>query len=154
MTRRLVTLIVFTLALAGLDTACNSRDPVRPEGGTPYLIEHIDRGCSLGSEVFTSVQGGEARLTGYSVFGDTLSLDVHFQANCCPAFVEDVVFGPGSISLDVGDTLYQCRCICSYDNTFRIHWPESGPLAFQFASRQYGSPTAICAFDTLIVIPD
>jgi len=151
MSRRMVVLVVI-LGLAVLAIACESDGPSRPTGEFPYLIAHIDRGCVPGTEAATPSLAG-AYLTAFSVDGDTLSLDVHFQANCCPGFVEDVAFEPSLISIDVGDTLYGCRCICDYDNTFRLRWPDPGPVGIHFASRRYGSPSAICSFDTLIVLP-
>lgn len=140
------------LGLVFLCSACDSyRSTAEPKVSSPCLLEHINTGCVQESETYR-LGLDDAYIRGYSYNGDTLALDIHFEANCCPAFVEKVDFLNKGISIEVGDTLYNCRCICPYNNTFRFLWCESGEIEIIFKSTGWRRSTPICSFDTLIVL--
>ena len=77
--------------------------------------------------------------------GSHLTLTIHFQANCCPAFVNTVKVTGRSVEIALEDTLHACRCTCTYEDDFVFSCPSPGDLAVKFEA---GSET--CALDTLI----
>lgn len=67
---------------------------------------------------------------------DTLCLNIHFRANCCPEFVDSADVSPGYIKLFVRDTLSGCRCICDYLDDYRFMYNFEGETKLEF--RQAG----------------
>ncbi|MEN8006414.1 MAG: hypothetical protein ABFS42_05330 [Candidatus Krumholzibacteriota bacterium] len=151
MNRNLLLPITIACGLAVFAACGSDVSPPPNEESSPYFIEHINKGCA-GDTRSTVETIGDAYLQGYSFAEDTLTLDIHFEANCCPEFVEITEVLMDRISIEVGDTLYGCRCICPYDNQFRFVWDHAGEVEIDFKSTGGSGPAVISAFDTLLVV--
>lgn len=145
-------LIATILGIVFILAACDSNTSL-PESGesASCFLDHINSGCAVEPES-AARNYDDAYLRGFCFEGDTLTLDIHFKANCCPEFVEKIDLLSNSISIDVVDTLYNCRCICPYNNKFRFLWENPGEVEISFRSTYWSGSTPICSFDTLIVL--
>jgi hypothetical protein len=132
---------------------CGS-DSSSPVGGdlSVDFLSHTNLGCSTRGDSVVDCDG-RAILNGFDYRGDTLTLDIHFEANCCPGLTEDVSFTGGTLDIAVVDTLYGCRCICPYDDEFTFICTGSGDLRITFVSRAEPSEYCISALDTVITLP-
>jgi len=134
-------------------TGCS--DPAGGDDLTIEFVNHSDKGCASTRDSSKVECDGDAYLTGYEILGDTLVLDIHFQANCCPEFYENVSFQNGMLELVVVDSLYGCRCVCPYENEFSFLFGGHGDLQIDFMSTaaQIG-PYCVSGFDTVITVPE
>jgi hypothetical protein len=143
----LIALLV-SLALVG----CEDDGSPCPCGGlTVELLDHLNRGCARAGD--TTLQcDGRAAVNGFDYRGDTLTLDIHFEANCCPAFTEEVSLTDRTLSISVVDTLHGCRCTCPYDNLFTFLLSGGDELRILFTSST--APGGACAsgLDTVITL--
>lgn len=115
-------------------------------------LGHIDHGCA-GQDQNPADCEGVAFLKGFELRADTLILTIHFEANCCPKFVEQVVFEADSIDIEVLDTLYECDCICPYENEFSFLYGRTADLWIHFRSLSASGEHCVAAFDTMIALP-
>ena len=117
------------------------------------FLEHVDHGCTRqGEPTFDCF--GEAHLVGLEAASDTVTLVVSFLANCCPEFTETVQYDDGHLGIDVVDTLYDCRCICTYQNEFQFACEGSGQVRIEFMSRtDRGDGYCVSALDTTVTVP-
>ncbi len=114
-------------------------------------MRHVDHKCLAGAESFD--KGGllDCYLADYSLQEDTLALLIHFGANCCPKFVEDVGFGSGTIDIELTDVFEGCDCYCEFENEFIFYLPEPSDVTINFVNAGSTGGT-ICEFDTLIAL--
>ena len=116
-------------------------------GQTEYL-SFTDHGCQSQSGLYKMNSAYDAYLAKHRLIGDTLTLTIHYWANCCPAFVDSVSIHDDTIDICIDDTLAVCDCICEYDNTFIFLFSETGTLRVRF-----GWIGTLFELDTLIHIP-
>lgn len=130
----------------------NNPAPV-PDGLKISFLRQVDHGC-VGTRDTEYDCPGTAYLGSVESVGDTLILTIHFEANCCPEFVENTSVTDGVLHIDVHDTLSACRCNCEFENEFSFLSKERGELAIEFVS--WGGRPEYCmsAFDTLVTLPD
>lgn len=146
----LASVLVLAIALG----ACGDDDPSTTAGpSTMEFLGQTNLGC-------TASRGGSmdclegATLTRMEALGDTVVFWIRFEANCCPAFTENVSYHGGELSIAVVDTVYGCRCICPFENAFRFLPGGSGPLHLLFESRvAHGGDDCLSGLDTTVVIP-
>jgi len=135
-------------------SACNE-DQLGPAAQPTNLsfLGHLDHGCARqGESTFDCF--GEAYLVGLDAPSDTVTLLVRFLANCCPEFTESVRYDEGFLSIDVVDTLYNCRCICPYENEFQFVCEGSGQVRIEFQSRtDRGEGYCVSYLDTTVTVP-
>lgn len=149
-------LAVFCWAIAGLTIAgCSGEDnpSPTPEGTGITYLQHENRGCTGTTRDEYGCPGG-AYLRSIESIGDTLFLTIHFEANCCPEFVESTSADGGILHIDVKDTLSACRCICDYENVFSFLFQEGGEMRIEFVSRGGRPEYCVSAFDTLVTLPE
>jgi hypothetical protein len=142
--------VVLALAL----TACDDDSTSPPQApGSIDFVDHIDYGCvaSRGGSL-ECLEG--ASLTRIEAVGDTVTLWIHFEANCCPEFSEIVSYDPGELTITVVDTVYACRCVCPFENAFRFMPEGSGQTRILFESRaEHGDGFCLSGMDTTVVLP-
>jgi hypothetical protein len=145
---------VLLVAAMGLHLSGCSEDARLP-GETlesAAYLGHIDHGCAGQDQDLDDCEG-TAFLKGFEFHADTLTLTIHFEANCCPEFVEQVVFEGDSIDIEVLDILYECDCICPFENEFAFLYAGTGDLWIHFRSLQGSGDYCVAAFDTMITLP-
>lgn len=155
----LVPLLIGLLLLSCTDGDPNpvgKDDSDHPNDGLSVeYVGHTNYGCTGEIEKSNDCPY-DAYLNGFQTSGDTLTLDIHFTANCCPGFIEEFSFDNDSMSIELIDTLYGCDCICPFDNQFSFHCVGSGDLFFHFRSitrNDWGS-WCLCDLDTVITLPE
>ena len=137
---------IFALAISGCSS--DSAGPMVEEDSSSFL-NHINRGCISHKDEPVY----EAYLLGYTLEGDTLSLDVHFFDECLSEYIDDVVIDGDFISISVADTqTWGADCTCNYESTFRFLWDGPAEIDIHFACYGKYSEYPICEFDTLIVV--
>jgi hypothetical protein len=149
-------LAAFCWAIAGLAFAgCAGKDnptPI-PDGTQITFLQHENRGCTGTTREEYGCPGG-AYLRSIESIGDTLFLTIHFEANCCPEFIETTSSDDGILHIDVQDTLSACRCICDYENRFSFLYDGGGEMRIEFVSRGGDPSYCVSAFDTLVTLPE
>jgi hypothetical protein len=117
------------------------------------FLRQDDFGCAANRGGSLECDEG-ATLTRIEAVGDTVVLWIHFEANCCPEFTEDISYKAGELSIAVVDTLYACRCICPFENSFHFLRKGSGELHVLFESRAMrGGDVCVSGLDTTVVVP-
>jgi hypothetical protein len=138
-------LAVFVIVLG----ACND-DESRPN--SMEFLGHTDYGCVASRGGIEECLEG-ASLKNVQAIGDTLVLWIRFEANCCPEFTEQVTYDAGVLTIAVVDTLYGCRCICPFENSFRFVGEGIGEIRVLFESRAGQSGSCLSGLDTTITVP-
>ena len=133
-TFRVLTILFFCILIIqmGCERFLSVLSP--PEEGRNAEIEYLlfnDSGCT-GSSKRSQSLSDETYLAGYRLFNDTLTVTIHYQANCCPAFIDSVSIDGNRIDIQIDDTLNGCRCLCEYENEFKFLYNESGRLYLRF----------------------
>jgi hypothetical protein len=146
--------IVIVLVFAALIcSGCgDDSNPVNDDLSLAFL-GHDNAGCSGTRDSSRYGCMGTAFLKGVEVEGDTLTLDIHFEANCCPEFYENVSFRDGRLELVVVDSAYGCRCICPFENQFSFLFGGHGDLEIDFLSTALPDSLCVSAFDTVVTLP-
>jgi hypothetical protein len=149
MNRFVTSLAIVVGAVSLFVTGCSS-DSVEPKNEeTPTsFIEHTDLGCITHKDMLDY----ESYLVGYTLIGDTLTLEVHFWLSCGAMFDEVVTVEGNNIAIAVRDTLNAADCNCNYENTFRFLWNGETELSLQFDAYRGNSQSPTCEIDTLIIV--
>lgn len=162
--KRLKRVIIVSLLSGVLCLGCTDADP-NPVGSdesdqvndslSVEYIGHANTGCS-GLLPKSNEGTVGAHLNGFQINGDTLTLGIHFLANCCPEFSEEFSFSNDTISIDVIDTRHDCDCRCPFDNEFSFHFAGYGDLFIHFRSiaRYPGGDWCYSVLDTVITLPE
>jgi hypothetical protein len=123
----------------------NGNKPTAPAGSITYRrTDHYPCRHDQGKSKETTAC---AYLKTASFDGSSLALTIHFEANCCPSFVNTINVTDRTIEIAVADTLHECRCTCPYEDDFVFSCPTQGNVTVRFQTEN-GS----CAFDTLIAL--
>ncbi|HPG41483.1 MAG TPA: hypothetical protein PLP19_19415 [bacterium] len=64
--------------------------------------------------------------------GDTLTMRIHYSANCYPGFVNDATVGTDSIVIAIADTIRGALCMCEYENDYQFFYPYYGNVRVIF----------------------
>lgn len=147
-----VAILSLLVSLVSLGCDEDNSNPVT-HGLSVQFLDHTNKGCSASRDSSKYDCFGAAFLNSLEVAGDTLTLDIHFEANCCPGFNEDVSFDNSTVEIVVVDTLYGCRCICPFDNEFSFLFTGSGDLQIDFRSAALPDSFCVSSFDTVITLP-
>jgi hypothetical protein len=136
--------------------SCCQRDKSLTGDGVQQQIEigylHFnDYGCSNNEGIFRSA-GDSAYLKKFHYHNDTLTLTFHFNANCCPAFIDSIAISGNSVDIALTDTLSGCRCICPFDDDFMFYFRGQGKLNIQFMTKDRTSQKYVSLVDTVIFI--
>lgn len=150
--KRFGVFIVLVVCTTGGLMSCSSNDPAKTARRPSYaFLRHVDQGCTSGAESSSGETPYDCYLAGHETRGDTLALLIHFQANCCPDFIEAVAIGQGTIDIELTDGLEGCRCFCDFENEFVFYWPSAGNVAVGFSNKG-AAGAVICEFDTVITL--
>ena len=137
-------LLVLLLSWAGCEK--KSTDPV----DTSLRLQYVglsDHGC-VQLEEPAMAPSRTPYLAYHTVEGDDLTLTIHYEANCCPAFVDSIRLMDQTVEILIEDTLQGCLCICDFENDFAFTYSGSGTLHLLFG--WFDEPFSL---DTTIVMP-
>ncbi len=140
--------ILFTL------TVCKKDDSVigiQDQETKIKFIRFINYGCA-NTNALEKPSQNEYYLKGYRLHKDTLTLTIHFPANCCPAFTEKITVADYNVNIALADTSPGCYCICEYNNDFTFLYSDSDQLNMKFQFRDYGEAEYTTKIDTLFQI--
>jgi len=134
--------------------ACEKDDSVigiQDEETKIKFLRYIDYGCADPNDLSKALQE-EYYVKEHRLNKDTLTLTIHFPANCCPGFVENIAVGIDSVKIAVADTSAGCFCICEYNNDFKFLYTGGKNLNVIFRYKDYGESGYTTKIDTLIQI--
>ena len=83
---------------------------------------------------------------------DTLTLQIHHSANCCPGFVVDIDVVENVVGIAIADTLRGCLCICEYLNDFSFLYDHEGELRILFNWWDITNTQLVTEMDTTILV--
>ena len=83
---------------------------------------------------------------------DTLTLQIHYSANCCPGFVVDIDVEDHVVEIAIADTLRGCLCICEYNNDFSFLYDQEGELRILFKWWDITHTQLVTEMDTTIIV--
>ena len=128
--------IVLSIFVCCLIVVCNvNKDPVKseqPAEVSVFYLEFTDNGCHGNESGLDKALDTGTYLQNYFFNKDTLTLRIHYSANCCPGFVDSVAVNDNVVEIALADTLHGCRCICDYDNDFSFLYTNEGELRLIF----------------------
>jgi hypothetical protein len=130
---------------------CDGTEPLTNENllQTNYL-GFTNSGCIQSK--YSNPQQNCAYLSNYTYKSDTLKLKIHFEANCCPSFMDSTFIDQNILNITLHDTLYRCACICSYENEFIFFYYDKNDVIIKFKSTARPHGTSICSMDTTITL--
>ncbi|HPG41484.1 MAG TPA: hypothetical protein PLP19_19410 [bacterium] len=153
MLKPLIILIVICLTVS-VYYCKDNHDPLQPNtlNPEPRYLSFVDNPCQGHPGSLDKAMSDDARLVQYFRKGDTLTLQLHFIANCCPAFVDSAAVSKGNIVISLADSLGNCDCMCDYTDDFNFLYPydDDVHLVFQWWYLRAGQFST--ALDTTIVI--
>ncbi|NQT25141.1 hypothetical protein HQ585_07295 [candidate division KSB1 bacterium] len=144
--KSIVLLCVLITLISWAGCKKKTTDPVDTSLHLIYL-EHLNNGC-LELEEPAMAPSRDPYLVGHTIEGNDLTLTIHYEANCCPAFVDSIRLMDQTVEILIDDTLQGCRCICDYENDFAFNYSGSGALHLLFG--WFNEPFSL---DTTIVLP-
>ena len=148
--------IVLSMIICCFILYCNvNKDPVLPEQTTDAAVNYLDFtdfGCQGNELNLDKALDSGAFLKNYFVNEDTLTLRIHYPANCCPGFVDSVAVIDNLVEIALADTLKGCRCICDYDNDFSFLYTWDGQLRILFKEWDIPGNQFTTILDTTITI--
>ncbi len=117
------------------------------------VVGFIDYGC-LKEENVLSKADMDTRiyLRDYWTSADTLTLQIHYTANCCPGFVVDIDVKENVVEIAIADTLRSCLCFCEYNNDFSFLYDEKGVLRVLFKWWDITHTLLTMEMDTTIIV--
>jgi len=143
--KSIVLLCVLITLISWAGCKKKTTDPV----DTSIQLEYMglsDNGClEVGEPAMAPSRG--PYLTDHTIEGDGLTLTIHYEANCCPAFVNSIKLRDETVEIQIDDTLHGCRCICDYENDFTFSYSGTGTLHLLFG--WFNEPFSL---DTTIVV--
>jgi len=69
---------------------------------------------------------------GFTYHNDTLALEIHYIANCCPDFADNVTITGNNIEIYLQDKWAGCLCMCEYENLFCFYAPAISQTHVKF----------------------
>ncbi len=112
-----------------------NKDPLKseqPADASVQYSEFTDYGCHGNELNLDKALNSGTYLKNYFFNKDTLTLRIHYSANCCPEFVDSVTVSGNVVEIALADTLNGCRCICDYDNDFSFLYHQTVELRIIF----------------------
>jgi len=147
---------VLLMLLCCFSFFCNvNKDPVKSEQAADasiYYLEFTDYGCSGNELKLGKAAESGVYLKNYFFNKDTLTLRIHYTANCCPGFVDSVSVTGNEVGIALADTLRGCRCICDYDNDFSFLYNDTGELRIIFKWWDITHTQLVTAMDTTLIV--
>ncbi len=143
------------LFICSLLVFCNvNKDPLNSKfDGTPFgnYIGFTDNHCQgEGDELAKAAS--RIYLREYWFNQDTLTLRIHYTANCCPGFVDNVAVKDNVVEIALADTLRGCHCICEYNNDFSFLYDKEGELRIIFKWWDITHTLLTTEMDTTIIV--
>lgn len=141
-------ILFLILTLLTGETGCKkkSTEPEEPSFHMEYA-GLTNNGC-LGLDTPARVPNRNPYLVNHIIQDDLLTLTIHYEANCCPAFIDSIRLMDQTVEILIKDTLNGCRCLCDYENGFAFIYSGSGTLHLLFG--WFEEPFSL---DTTIVLP-
>jgi len=123
-----------------------------PTGAATKYFEFTDYGCQGNELNLDKATFSKTFLQKYFFNKDTLTLRIHYSANCCPAFVDSVSVTQNLVEIALADTLNGCRCVCDFDNDFSFLYYDEGELRIIFKWWDMPKNQFITEMDTTIFL--
>ena len=144
----LVAMLLAAAGLWGCDTDQGAGPGPLPENS---FLRQVDHGC-LGTDGDDPLPVQYyCHVVDHGWQGDTLSITIAFNADCCVGFDEDVLIEGMSLHIAIRDTVPECDCHCSYRNDFLLLWHQPGEVILTFSNVNCAGAT-ICELDTVLVV--
>ncbi|MBN2413924.1 hypothetical protein JXQ31_19780 [candidate division KSB1 bacterium] len=147
---------VLSIILCCFVLFCNvNKDPIKseqPADASVFYLEFTDFGCQGNELNLDKVMNSDTYLKNYYFKNDTLTLRIHYSANCCPEFVDSVAVKDNVVEIALADTLRGCRCICDYDNDFSFLFSKEGTLRIIFKEWDIPGNLFTTLLDTTVTI--
>lgn len=139
--------------IALLAWQCNDSEPLTGDNRVKNIkpAGFIDYGCS-GQTILPKSNSRCAYLENFTVANDTLKLIIMYEGNCCPGFTDSIKVLNGGVEIIKKDSLYDCRCICNYENEYSFLFEGSGKFSLSFITYSTEG-NYYCSLDTAIIIP-
>ena len=135
-------------------SACKKDDSVigiQDEETKIEFLRFIDYGCASTNGLEKPLQD-DYYLKGYRLNKDTLTLTIHFPANCCPTFTDNITVTDNNVNVTLADTNPGCYCICEYNNDFTFLYTGGNTIHLIFRFMDFGDDGYTTRIDTLIVL--
>ena len=113
------------------------------------FLRYIDYGCANTNDLSKALQK-EYYVKEHRLNKDTLTLTIHFPANCCPDFSDKVYVSENNVNIRLADKSPGCFCICEYDNDFTFHYTGGKTIRVIFRFMDFGEDGYKTRIDTLI----
>ena len=143
------------LLICSLLVYCNvNKEPLNSESdGSPFgnYIGFTDNHCQNEGDVLAKLDTRKY-VRDYWFNRDTLTLQIHYTANCCPGFVVDVDVEDHVVEIAIADTLRGCLCICEYNNDFSFLYDDEGELRILFKWWDISHTQLFTEMDTTITL--
>jgi len=115
------------------------------------FLRFINYGCA-GPNLLEKVLQNDYYLKDYRLHNDTLTLTIHFIANCCPDFSDKVYVSENNVNITLADKSPGCYCICEYNNDFTFLYTGGNTLHVLFRFMDFGDEGYTTRIDTLVVL--
>ncbi|MBN2413925.1 hypothetical protein JXQ31_19785 [candidate division KSB1 bacterium] len=146
---------MFGLFIFSLIVFCNlNKDPLNTKyDGFPFGNHFVftDNHCIDNGDALFKLNS-RIYLRAYRFIQDTLTLQIHYTANCCPAFVVDVDINDNVVEIAIADTLRACLCICEYNNDFTFLYDKEGVLRVLFKWWDITHTQLSTEMDTTVIV--
>ncbi len=135
-------------------SGCQKDDSVtgtKDEGTKIEFLRFTDYGCASEKGLEKPLQN-DYYLKGYRLNKDTLTLTVHFPANCCPDFSDSIYVSDNNVNITLADKSPGCYCICEYNNDFSFLYSGGNTIHLVFRFMDFGDEGYTTRIDTLVIL--
>ena len=136
---------------------CNiNKEPLNSENDgivNRKVVGFTDHGCQEEENVLSKpILDTRIYVNNYRFNQDTLTLQIHYSANCCPGFVVDIDVTDNVAEIAMADTLRGCLCICEYINDFSFLYGLEGEMRILFNWWDITHTQLVTEMDTTIIV--
>ncbi|MBN2413923.1 hypothetical protein JXQ31_19775 [candidate division KSB1 bacterium] len=146
--------LLLMLLIVPLLNGCQKDDSVigtKDEETKIEFLRFINYGCASEKGLEKTLQN-DYYLTGYRLNKDTLTLTIHFPANCCPDFSDSIYVSNNNVNITLADKSPGCFCICEYNNDFTFLYTGGNKIHIIFRFMDFGDEGYTTRIDTLVVL--
>ncbi len=146
--------MLFVLVICTVSSSCFEKHGMYvPENDDSLrFLSFTDYHCQDESEGLAKNLSSRVYIVNHFMNGDTLTLRIHYEANCCPAFVNETTVSQGNIVIAIADTLRNAKCMCDYENDYKFLYSYKGDLRVIFKWWDINHENLTTYMDTTIVI--
>jgi len=152
--KTIYTVICTILCIFFILLACEKDDSVigiQDEETKIKFLRYIDYGCANTNDLSKALQK-EYYVKEHRLNKDTLTLTIHFPANCCPDFSDKITISDNNVNITLADKSPGCYCICEYNNDFTFLYTGGKTIRVIFRFMDFGDDGYTTRIDTLVVL--